>query len=336
MTGPRALAVACVMVWAGMAQAEPFRLIVTHLEPPLVPNAVMDLALELGYFAREGVEVELIRVQQTPSAMAALLSGSGDMANVGVDAVLQQHVQGNGALVAVASPNKYLPFLIAARAGIATPADLPGHSFGVGRIGSLDHALGVQVLAGAGVAMQDLAVVALGQPGVRAQALAAGRIDATTLSIGAWLSLPDKTGLGILIGPDTYAAAAPVVNKVNVMRRDVLAARRPEAEAVVRAITLASRDFAANPAAWADAMAPYAPQLTEAQLGELATGFAGSWSVNAGLGRAALRFTQDWLLDTEAFAGAAPVALDDWVDFSVADSVLTQIGVDPGSDPPDR
>ena len=30
------------------ALAEPFRLILTHLEPPLVPNSVMDLALELG------------------------------------------------------------------------------------------------------------------------------------------------------------------------------------------------------------------------------------------------------------------------------------------------
>lgn len=45
------------------AWAEPFRLIVTDLEPPLVPNSIMDLALSLGYFEREGVEVELVRVQ---------------------------------------------------------------------------------------------------------------------------------------------------------------------------------------------------------------------------------------------------------------------------------
>ena len=71
------------------AKAAPFRLIVTDLEPPLVPNSVMDLAAELGYFAREGVDVELVRVQQTPSALAALEAGEGEMANVSVDAVLQ-------------------------------------------------------------------------------------------------------------------------------------------------------------------------------------------------------------------------------------------------------
>ena len=96
------------------AQAEPLRLIVTHLAPPLVPNSVMDLALELGYFQREGVDVELIRVQQTPLALAAILAGEGDMANVGVNAVLQLRTQGDQTLKAVTSPNKSLPFLIAA------------------------------------------------------------------------------------------------------------------------------------------------------------------------------------------------------------------------------
>jgi NitT/TauT family transport system substrate-binding protein len=34
-----------MLVSASMVAAEPFRLILTHLEPPLVPNSVMDLAL---------------------------------------------------------------------------------------------------------------------------------------------------------------------------------------------------------------------------------------------------------------------------------------------------
>ncbi len=188
-----------ILVTAGMAAAEPFRLILTHLEPPLVPNSVMDLALELGYFEREGVEVELVRVQQTPSALAAILAGEGEMANVSVDGVLQLVAQGASPLRAVTSPNKSLPFLIAARSDIATPADLAGHSFGVGRIGSLDHSLSAKVMAGEGVDMATLNVVTLGQPSVRAQALAAGQVDATTMSIGVWLSIPDKTGLSVLI-----------------------------------------------------------------------------------------------------------------------------------------
>ncbi len=73
------------LAFAAPAAAEPFRLIVTDLAAPLVPNSVMDLAVQLGYFEREGVEVELVRVQQTPSALAALQAGEGEMANIAVD-----------------------------------------------------------------------------------------------------------------------------------------------------------------------------------------------------------------------------------------------------------
>ena len=325
-----------MLISASMAAAEPFRLILTHLEPPLVPNSVMDLAHELGYFEREGVEVELVRVQQTPSALASILAGEGDMANVSVDGVLQLVARGTNTLLAVTSPNKSLPFLIAAKSDIAAPADLVGRSFGVGRIGSLDHSLSAKVLASEGVDMDALEVVTLGQPAVRAQALAAGQIDATTMSIGVWLSIPDHTGLSVLIAQGAYYDAAPVVNKVNVVSADVLANRRDEVVAVVRALVKISRDFAANPNAWAAAMAAYAGNLTPQDLQLLAATFDGSWSINGGISREELQFTQDWIYQTEDFKDLAPVALDGWVDFSVADDVLAELGTAPGADQPAR
>ena len=327
---------ATLLVSASMAAAEPFRLILTHLEPPLVPNSVMDLALELGYFEREGVDVELVRVQQTPSALASILANEGEMANASIDGVLRLLTQGVDSLLAVTSPNKSLPFLIASKSDIATPADLAGHSFGVGRIGSLDHSLSSKVLASEGVDMDSLEVVTLGQPSVRAQALAAGQIDATTMSIGVWLSIPDKTGLSVLIPQGAYYEAAPVVNKVNVVSADVLANRRDEVVAVVRALVKISRDFAADPNAWADAMASYGGNLTPQDMQMLAESFDGSWSINGGISRQELQYTQDWLFQTEDFKDLAPVALSEWVDFSVTDDVLAELDTAPGADQPTR
>ena len=325
-----------MLVSASMAAAEPFRLILTHLEPPLVPNSVMDLALELGYFEREGVDVELVRVQQTPSALASILADEGEMANVSVDGVLQLVTRGIDSLLAVTSPNKSLPFLIASKSDIATPAGLVGRSFGVGRIGSLDHSVSSKVLASEGVDMDSLEVVTLGQPSVRAQALAAGQIDATTMSIGVWLSIPDNTGLSVLIPQGAYYEAAPVVNKVNVVSADVLANRRDEVVAVVRALVKISRDFASDPNAWADAMASYSGNLTPQEMQMLAKSFDGSWSINGGISRQELQYTQDWLYQTEDFKDLAPVALSDWVDFSVADDVLAELDTAPGADQPTR
>ena len=194
-----ALALAALAPFAAATRAEPFKLITTDVNAQLVPNSVMDLAVDLGYFEREGVEVELVRVQQTPSAVAALQAGEGDMANISVDAALQLVARDQIDLKAVVSPNKSLPFLIAGKEEIASLADLPANSFGVGRIGSLDHTLSSEVLATKGVDPGALEFVTIGQPNVRAQALAAGQIDATTMSIGVWLSIPDKTGLHVLI-----------------------------------------------------------------------------------------------------------------------------------------
>ncbi len=316
-----------VMAPWNLATAEPFRLIVTHLEPPLVPNSVMDLAHELGYFAQEGVEVELLRFEQTPLALAALRAGEGDMANVSVDGLLHLIIRQGEDMRAVFSPNPALPFLIAGRDDIASVTDLKGRTFGVGRLGSLDHSLSTQVMEAADMAPDQVNMVALGQPGVRAQALAAGRIDATTMSIGVWMSIPDPFGLHVIVPPDAYYEAAPVVNKVNAVPARTLEERRDDVVAVVRAITRLSRDFAADPSAWADAIAPYAGSLDADQRLELAKSFGASWAVNGGFERHDLRFTQAWLYQSEDFADLPTIELDAWADFSILEEVLAEIGV---------
>ncbi|WP_332692660.1 ABC transporter substrate-binding protein [Devosia sp.] len=318
-------ALAALML-AQPATAAPFRLILTHLEPPLVPNSVMDLALEKGYFEAEGVEVELVRVEQTPSALQALAAGEGEMANVSVDGLLLLVAQGATDLKAVTSPNKSLPYVIAAKDDITTVAALAGRTFGVGRVGSLDHSLSMKVLAGGGLDINAMEVVAIGQPNVRAQALVAGQIDATTMSIGVWMSIPDKTGYHLLIDQEPYYAAAPVINKVNVVTQKVLDERGAEVQGVIRALIKLSRDFAADPNSWAAAMVPYAPNTDEAGLQALAATFATSWSVNGGMNATDLQYTQDWLYSTEDFASVTPVTLDQWVDFGPVDAVLADLG----------
>lgn len=318
------------------AAAEPFRLIVTDLEAPLVPNSVMDLAVQQGLFEKEGVQVELVRVQQTPSAIAALRAGEGEMANVSVDSVLQLVGRDQMDLKAVISPNKALPFLIASKAEIGSPAGLEGKSFGVGRVGSLDHALSGKVLQANGIDPSKLSFVAIGQPNVRAQALAAGQVDATTMSIGVWMSLPDKAGLRVLIDQKEYYEAAPVVQKVNVVTDEVLASRRDDVAAVIRALIGISRDFAKNPDHWVDQMAKARPDTSRENLAELARNYAERWSVNGGLNRKELEFTVDWAYESPDLEGVRKVELSEWVDFTLIDEALKASGVHPGMDEPGR
>jgi len=315
------------------ASAEPFRLIVNDQEVPLVPNSVMHLADTLGYYEREGLDVELVPVEQTPSIVAALRAGEGEMANVSVDALLQLVGRDQMKLKAVISPNKAIPYIIAGRQEIGSLADLKGRSFGVGRIGSLDYSLSSGVLQKGGVDPQEVSFVNLGQPNVRAQALSAGQIDATTMSIGAWMNMENHEGLKIVVPQDEYFAAAPVVNKVNAVTEEVLASRRDDIQKFVNAIIKASRDFAKDPNLWVEAMAKARPDVDRKTLEELAKAYRGAWSVNGGLNKDELAFTTEWTYaNQEDLQGVRRVELSEWVDTSFIDKALAELGEDPSGD----
>ncbi len=69
------LAVLWLFASRAPASTNAFRIVVTEVDTPIAPNSVIELADRLGYYAREGVHVELLHVQGTPIAVAALSAG---------------------------------------------------------------------------------------------------------------------------------------------------------------------------------------------------------------------------------------------------------------------
>lgn len=312
--------------------ADPFRIIVTETEIPLVPNSVTWLALSLGYFTRAGVNVELVKVGQTPSAVAALRSGGGEMANIGTDTALQLIGRNQMQLHGVVSPDKALPFVIACKRSVNKVGDLAGKTFGVARIGSVDYDMTRVVLTKLGVNPESVQYLAIGQPDVRAQSLLAGQIDATAISIGTYTVLPDKTAIKMLVDQTQFFKNAPFITKLNVVTDDVAKNRPKDVAAVVRAIIMASRDFAAHPKIWIDAMAAARPEIPRAQFTSLAASYANNWSVNGGLNLTALKFTTDTLYRGPDFKDLRPVDPKEWIDLSFVNSTLRAVGVDRGGD----
>ena len=304
-----------------------FRLIVTHTAPPLVPNSVMDLAEQLRFYFNQGLKIEIIRVQQTPSAVAALRAGRGDMANISVSTALQLVARDQMKLKAVISPNKSIPFLIASTNTIQTIGDLAGSVFGVGRVGSLDYTLSRLVLSKLGLNPDKLKMVAIGQPRTRAQALLSGRVEATTMSIGVWTSLKDHGKLRILVPQMEYFKAVPVLSKVNVVSDRTLKERRGKVKTFVQAIIVASRKFASNPSLWAEAMSKARPDVPRVRLNKLAKAYAKSWSVNGGLNFKQIAYTVERQYKRKDFKGLRPIRPEEWVDTSLIDTVLKEIGV---------
>jgi NitT/TauT family transport system substrate-binding protein len=314
------------------ARADPFKIIVTETETPLVPNSVTDLALRLGYYKKAGVDVELVRVQQTPSAVAALRSGHGDMANIATDTALQLIGRDQMKLKGVISPDKALPFLIAAKKTIATPQALEGKIFGVARVGSADYILSRAVLSNLGVPVDTLQYLAIGQPPVRARSLIAGRIDATAVSIGIWTTVPDKSNLAILVDQQNFYRLAPFVSKLNVVTADTAKTKAKEIAGVVRGIIMASRDFAKNPKLWVNAMAVARPDVKREALETLSQAYRKSWGVNGGLNLKEIKFTTDMDYQGPEFKDLRRVEPGDWIDTSYVDAVLKDLGSQRGMD----
>lgn len=319
------VAAATLSLCALAAQAEPFRIVVTTAEVPLVPNSVLHLAETEGYFDRAGIEVKIVAAQQTPMAVAAMLAGDAEMANISLDALLSLRREGTGDLVAVHTSDKSIPFVIVGQQGLDL-ASLEGKRFGIGRMNSLDQQLSDRVLSALDVDTSALQLVPLGGPAVRAQALVAERIDATTMSIGSFLAIPNHGDFTLLVDNQTFFDTAPLVSKVNVVARETLANREEDLDRVLEALTLAARDFAADPDTWVQAMQRARPDVAPATLEGFAPTYQRSWTVNGGIQREELQYSADrtqWenkRLDGEATGFR--VTMDEWVDFTPMDEVL--------------
>jgi NitT/TauT family transport system substrate-binding protein len=303
-----------------------FTIIVTEPDVPLVPNSILELAQSLGYFAREGVDVQFNRVSGTPMAVAALSSGQGDMANVSLDAMLKLAARGETGFRAISASAKSMSYVIASRGDIASIAQLRGTAFGIGQTGTLDDTLTRRVLAREGLSEDKVSFVSVGQPQLRLKALKAGKIDATTISYGSWLALPDKTGLRLLLSANEFARSAPTIAKVNVVGTQALREKRDELRKVTAALFKVARDFAREPQSWAEAMAKARPDVPSAQLQQLARAYAGEWCVNGCFESSELQAAADVLRSAPPMRDLPHAGLDRWVERSVLDDVLAQIG----------
>ncbi len=330
------LAVLASLAGVAPSAAAPFRIIITETETPLVPNSVIDLASRLGYYKRNGVDVELVRVPATPSAVAALRSGQGDMANIALDSALQLVARNQMKLKGVTSPDKALPFIIASSKQFTDIKQLVGKTFGVSRIGSVDFLVSRTVFAKLGVEPDSVKYVVIGQPPVRAQALVGNRVDATVFSIGVWLSLNDRSNINMLVDQKAYNDAAPFVTKLNVVTDVVAKDRAKEVEGIVKATIEASRDFATNPKAWVEAMVAARPDVKRDDLETLAERYKDNWSVNGGINMAALKYTTDTIYTDAEWNGVRKVEPAEWIDTGFADKALAALGVSSLTDPTGR
>ncbi len=90
---------------------------------------------EAGFFAAEGLDVELVRVGGSTRMVAAMLGGSAPMIQAGASAALAANVAGSDVVI-IAATGTVSPFRLMARPEIKQPSDLKGKKAGITTFGS--------------------------------------------------------------------------------------------------------------------------------------------------------------------------------------------------------
>jgi NitT/TauT family transport system substrate-binding protein len=303
---------------------------------PALPESVLWLARDLGFYQKEGLDVQLTEVDATPSVITAMRTGDIDVGDINFEDVIRLTASGDLPMRAISSASGRNFFMIVGKNSIGSTDELVGKSFAIARVGSQDHALSSKVLGVKGVPAGSVNYVAVGAPNVRAQALVAGQIDATTVSLGTWVTIQNQPNIKVLVGVDDYYNSLPLVNKGNAVTTKVLNEKPEALRRFTTALIKASRYLAENKSAWVDGMAKLRPDIARSDLEYLWDQFGASWAVNGQINLPAYQSSTDFLYDQGTFPDQPRIQATDWVDTQFVDGVLKQVGVYPNVDDPGR
>jgi len=137
------------------------------------------LADRLGYFAAEGLQVQILDFPGGAKALQAMMGGSADVVSGGIDHVLTLRAKGQklqAFVLQTATPS--LALGVGKRRAYRRPADLRGMKIGVTAPGSSTHMFVNHLLAGDGLSSDDVSIIGVGTGPTAVAAMRSGRIDA--------------------------------------------------------------------------------------------------------------------------------------------------------------
>ena len=168
-------------------------------------NTPFVIALRKGFFAEEGMDVEMIQINPRLGA-TALLNGDIDFTAT-FGSTLRSIVGGFPIKFVAVSVKKSEHFLIV-RPDIKEIRDLNGKKLGVATLFGSDQKAAEEMIRGKGFAPSMIKPIALGEAPVRAQALRSGVVDAISVSSPFDLILQTE-GFRALAGPKDVEFALP-------------------------------------------------------------------------------------------------------------------------------
>lgn len=293
-------------------------------------GSIFRLAETMGFYEAHGVKVTIVALDGTPQAVAALNTGAVDVADITIDAAIRLRADNDVPIRGIVATAMGNPFLIAAREDITSVEGLAGRSFAIADNGSLDHNLTQAVLASYSVASDAPGFVAIGAPDIRVQALAAGQVDATTVSFGTYQSIAGVEGIHVLVDPTEFAERSPGQSKFVATLEGTIETKRDALQRFVDALADAARAMHEDPNRWAEAIAAARDDLTPEAIAATAALNTPRWCVNGCMNPASLAKSVDFAYANPDFAEVKVIPVEDLIDLSFTEKTLETLGVATG------
>ena len=206
MSAPRTYLIALVIsLWVsgnGLARAEK---IIFAYPSPSTSFLPLVVAQKKGFFEPENLQPELVQIRPAV-AIPGLTLGSVDYTTV-LGSTIAARMRGVPLVITGVFADKPMDFLVGSK-GIATPKDLKGKIIGISALGTATHFLTVRVLKAVGLDPEkDVTLRAVGDEGLRLQALSTGLVQASLLGSQGVIE-GEKAGLKVIV------AAADVIESL--------------------------------------------------------------------------------------------------------------------------
>ena len=201
-----------VMVYLSETWAQPVKLTVSYTGVGPV-NLPVVLAKETGIFARNGLDVTVIRAQAAVSTMA-LISGEVGFIQAAAPAVLQSNLAGSGA-VYVAGGYTGLDYWLVGHPRITSAEQLKGAIIGTAGLSGGSYTATQLAVRKLGLdPAKDVSIIAVGGTPERLAALRTGRVQATSLNPPT-IFAAEKEGFRILadVSALPFQNVAPVTTR---------------------------------------------------------------------------------------------------------------------------
>jgi len=180
----KTIAIAIVVAFAcptnGLAPVNSFAQERVRIGVPLFPTVSFPvlIAHEKGFFERNGLKAEIIRINSEPTTYQALISGDIDATSGAPTGLVQSNIQGVP-VVSLGSWDNLVSYTMATREKIDDLAQLRGKKVGINRLGGKSSLILRVMLEDAGLnTSKDVTLLQLGGSQERLAALMRGGIDA--------------------------------------------------------------------------------------------------------------------------------------------------------------